>query len=103
MTCEPVNGRGSVVRIAVKIAATCAIVYIITYFVLMARNVPAVDKTGKVAFKSSFRMARTAGRLGLLTIEASEVSVLNYLFYPLDKLYYALAPANHSFNSIPSP
>ena len=86
----------------VKVLASFAVVYVIAYFVLMARNVPAVDKTGKVAFQSSFRMAHTAGRLGPLTIEASEVSALNYLFYPMDKLYYALAPANQSLNSIPS-
>ncbi len=103
MTCELVNDRGSAVKIAVKALAAFAVVYVITYFVLMARNVPAVDKTGKVAFQSSFRMAHTAGRLGPLTIEASEVSVLNYLFYPMDKVYYALAPANRSLNSIPSP
>ena len=76
--------------------------YIVAYFVVMARNVPAVDKTGKVAFRSSFRMAHTAGRLGPLTIEASEVSVMNYVFYPLDGLYYALAPTNRSFNAIPA-
>lgn len=88
---------------AVKVFGAFAVVYVIAYFVLMARNVPAVDKTGKVAFQTSSRMARTAGRLGPLTIEASEVSALNYLFYPMDKLYYPLAPANHSLNSIPSP
>jgi hypothetical protein len=86
----------------VKIFAAFAVVYVIAYFVLMARNVPAVDKRGKVAFQSSFRMAHTAGHLGPLTIEASEVSVFNYLFYPMDKLYYAVAPANQSLNSIPS-
>ena len=88
-------------KIAAKILAAFVVVYIAAYFLLMARNVPAVDKAGKVVFQSSFRMAHTAGRLGPLTIEASEVTVLNYIFYPMDKLFYALAPANRSFNSIP--
>lgn len=68
----------------------------------MVRNVPAVDNEGKVMFPSSFRMAHSAGRLGPLTIQASEVSFLNYFFYPLDALYYSLAPAGWSFNTIPS-
>jgi hypothetical protein len=88
---------------AAKVLAAFAMVYVTAYFVLMARNVPAVDKTGKVVFQSSFRLAHTAGRLGPLTIQASELSPLNYLFYPMDRLYYALAPANLSLNTIPSP
>ena len=91
------------VKTGMKVTVACALAYVIAYFVLMARNVPAVDEKGRVAFRSSFRMARTAGRLGPLTIEASEVTFLNYLFYPMDKLYYALAPASHSFNSLPQP
>ena len=103
MTCEPLNGLGTVLKMPVKVSVAVAAIYVIAYFVLMARNGPAVDKAGRVAFQSSFRMAHTAGRLGPLTIEASEVSALNYLFYPMDKLYYALAPANQSLNSIQSP
>jgi hypothetical protein len=89
-------------KIAGRICAVFVLLYVVAYFVVMARNVPAVDKTGKVAFQSSFRMAHTAGQLGPLTIEASEVTILNYIFYPMDKLYYALAPANRSFNTIPT-
>ena len=79
-------------KIAAKVLTVFVLLYVLSYFLVMARNVPAVDKTGKVAFRSSFRMAHTAGRLGPLTIEASEVTVLNYIFYPMDKLYYAVAP-----------
>ena len=85
-----------------KVLVVCVLFYITAYFLVMARNVPAVDKAGKVVFHSSFRMAHTAGRLGPLTIEASEVSVLNYVFYPIDKLYYAVAPRNLSLNTIPT-
>ena len=45
-----------------QVAAMTALAYIGSYFALMARNVPAVDDTGQVAFKSSFRKAPGAGR-----------------------------------------
>jgi hypothetical protein len=79
-----------------------ALLYVCAYFAVMARNVPAVNKSGKVLFHSSFRMARTAGRSGPITIETSEVTAMNYVFYPLDVLYYALASPNDSFNSLPA-
>ena len=89
-------------KTTVRVLAAFAMIYFIAYFLLMARNVPAVDKAGRVVFQSSYRMARTADPLGPLTIAASHVSFLNYLFYPMDKLYYRFAPANVSLNSIPS-
>lgn len=85
-----------------RTCTVCVVPYVIAYFIMMARNVPAVDGVGRVAFRSSFRMARSAGRLGPLTIEACEVSPLNYVFYPMDVLFYSVAPASSSFNSIPS-
>jgi hypothetical protein len=84
------------------IAAVLAI-YLLAYFLLMARNVAAVNpKTGKSEFRSSYRMAPSTGQSGPLSITTPEVSPLNYVFYPLDVIYYALAPTNRSFNSIPA-
>ena len=97
--------KRQIVRMVLKM--TCAtgtiiVIYVSAYFLLMVRNVEAIDpKSGKAAFRSSFRFARSAGQLGPLSIRASEVSPLNYLFYPLDIVYYAVARTNRSHNSIP--
>ncbi|MBI4658081.1 MAG: hypothetical protein HY735_04385 [Verrucomicrobia bacterium] len=66
------------------------IAYVLSYFVLMARNVPALDNNGTKRFESAFRLAPTAGRLGPLSIQASQVTVFNYIFYPIDLAYYRL-------------
>lgn len=89
-------------KIAAKICGG-VLFYVLAYFLVMARNVPAVDNAGNVVSRSSFRMAHTAGRLGPITIEGSEVTVFNYIFYPMDKLWYAVAPTNVSYNSVPMP
>jgi hypothetical protein len=89
----------------IKVLAVCAVVYIGAYFFLMAWNVAAFDNSGKAAFRSSFRMAHLHGPIGsgpMLSISASGVSVLNYVFYPMDELYYAIAPTNWSLNTIPA-
>lgn len=101
MACIPDKQDKNLVSATLKVIITVAGVYVIAYFLLMARNVPAVDRAGRLAFRSSFRMAHTAGRLGPITIEACEVTFLNYVFYPMDKLYYALAPGNKSLNTMP--
>ena len=72
--------------------------YVGLYFLLMARNCSAADKLGNVVFNSSFRLAGSAGRNGPLSIDVSEVTFLNYLFYPIDKAYYALFPPNFPLN-----
>jgi hypothetical protein len=82
-----------------RLAAVAALVYVTAYFLLMARNVPAVDNSGRIAFDSAFRMAPSAGRTGL--IQTYQVTWLNYLFYPLDKVYYSLAPSEWSLNTMP--
>jgi hypothetical protein len=73
-----------------KIAALGIALYVAAYFLFMARNVPALDQRGKVAFNSSFRLARVAGRMGPLSIETSQVTIWNYLFLPVDTIYYAI-------------
>ena len=88
-------------RKAIVFSMLIAALYVLAYFLVMARNVPAVDLNGVVRFQSSFRMAPVAGRLGPFTIEASKVTFWNYLFYPIDALFYSLAPTNTSFNTIP--
>jgi hypothetical protein len=82
-----------------RTVAMMALAYVAAYFAFMARNVPAVDDTGRVAFKSSFRMAPGAGRSGL--VQTYRVTWLNYVFYPLDAAYYAVAPADVSLNTLP--
>jgi len=88
-------------KFTVKLSIFIIIVYFFTYFLLMARNAPAVDKEGKIVFRSSFRLAQSAGRLNSSSIETYEITVLNYFYYPMDKVYYAVFPRNWSLNTIP--
>jgi hypothetical protein len=73
--------------------------YIAAYIILMARNVPAVDKYGIVKYRSAFRFGNIAGRVRKGGPEAVEVSVLNYIFIPLDVVFYAISKTN-SYNHI---
>ena len=77
--------------------------YVLGYFLLMARNVSAVDRNDQILFRSSFRMApgtSTVAPGGVTTIVRG-VTFLNYVFYPLDIVYYAIVPKGMSFNTMP--
>jgi len=82
------------------IGAVLIFIYTISYFLLMVRNVPAVDEQGNVAFKSSFRWAHSAG-IKTVSIAVPKTSCLNYVFYPIDKIFYAIAPTSWSLNKFP--
>jgi len=67
--------------------------YILGYFVLMVRDVPAW-KNGKIAFRSSFRWASVCERTpGVIEISISDsaVSIWNYIFLPADSVFYPLS------------
>jgi hypothetical protein len=79
------------------------ITYAFSYFLLMARNVPAVDRNDRIQFRSSFRMAAGTSTVmtgGVTTIEKG-VTFLNYIFYPMDMVYYRIAPDGMSSNTMP--
>lgn len=70
------------------------LLYVGAYLLLMVRDVPSIDAAGYREFQSSSRFARWIGDSGLpagyrLTIFLSRTSPLNYLFYPLDYIYYS--------------
>ncbi len=83
------------------VALAVFIVYGLAYFLLMVRNVPALSPTGEIQFRSSFRFAPPAGRLGELSIEASSVTLANYIFCPADEIYYRIAPPGRALNTLP--
>ena len=84
------------------LAAVAICVYALAYFLLMARNVPAVSQAGEVRFQSSFRFAAPAGRLGESSVKAYYVTAANYIFYPADCVFYGIAPPRWSLNTLPS-
>jgi hypothetical protein len=72
----------------------CVLLYVGVYLLLMVRDVPSIDAAGYYEFQSSSRFAGRIGDEGLpvghrLTIFHSRTSTLNYLFYPLDYIYYS--------------
>ncbi len=76
--------------------------YVASYFILMARNVAAVDQFGNVQFQSAFRFGQTVGRIQKGGPDAVEVSIFNHLYFPLDMVFYRLSPTN-SWNQIKLP
>lgn len=70
--------------------AICAILalYLLGYFTLIVRDCPAVSN-GQVRFRSCSRFAPDADLPGSpITITVGEVTALNYLYYPMDLIYY---------------
>jgi hypothetical protein len=68
-------------------------VYLLSYAVLMNRRSPAITE-GKgfhwVVFQSSFRFAPQADGYPAATF-------WNYLYYPLDKIYFGLFPSHRKY------
>ena len=71
----------------IKYIAVICILYVFAYFLLMARNVPAVDKYGNVKYRSAYRFAKSVGRIDKNTTYSVEVSVFNSIFLPLDFVF----------------
>ena len=67
--------------------------YIGSYWILMVRNCPAIDSNGNITFLSSFRGAPEITRFHGLTYMVGKVTVWNYLYSPLDHLYYSFRPS----------
>lgn len=73
---------------AVGMVVAC---YVVTYFALMIRDCSAV-KDGVPKFRSCYRWAPDADiRASPITITVGKVTPLNYLFYPMDLVYYTIA------------
>jgi hypothetical protein len=85
-----------------KVSIIVVVLYVAAYFLLMARNAPAGDRNGKIVFRSCFRLSSTAWHVENSVIRVYNVSVWNYVFYPMDMIYYAIFPANWSLNRIPT-
>lgn len=65
--------------------------YVAGYFLMMARYLP-VRENGVARFKSTYRLATTANRSGPYNLNEGERSVLNYIFYPADLVFYSIFP-----------
>lgn len=66
------------------------IIYSIGYWLLMVRDLPSVGRDGQFEFRSSPRIGP-----GLILNEGTSIlhgktSVLSYLFYPADVMYYGV-------------
>jgi hypothetical protein len=59
------------------------------YWILMLRDHPSIDSNGYYEFNSSARIGEWRNPRGwMLSIPCGRTSFLNYLFYPLDYVYY---------------
>ena len=64
------------------------IFYALSYFLVMVREFPSVDDSGKPEFRSSFRFSRELEQVGPLSIFHPRTSFWNYFYLPADGLYY---------------
>lgn len=84
------NGIGNIWNAALFFLA----LYAIGYFVLMSRHCPAVNRREEVVFRSSCRFMPypyvvRCGPGGMSTT-VGRVTAFNYIFYPMDALYYTI-------------
>jgi hypothetical protein len=66
--------------------------YLISYLLLMTRNTPAYDAQERFAFRSSCRFTPHPHTMRLspggMTTVVGRVTFLNYLYYPLDVIFF---------------
>ncbi len=85
-------GIGKMTKSLRRVLQTLAIMlvaYIVLYFALMDRNAPALDRNGRVVFKSSYRFGGTQRATGEFTVYGGSATVMNVIFYPIDRIYWA--------------
>jgi hypothetical protein len=78
------------VRLGLRLLVCVAIIpvcYVAGYFVLMRRDMPAVGKDGRFAYRSSFLLAPSARVAGPLTVDAPAASPMNVFFKPMDDFW----------------
>ena len=66
------------------------LLYVLSYIVLMRRDLPAVGETGRYAYRSSFCFAPSRQVDGPVTIIMPAVSPLNVFFKPIDDYWRSL-------------
>jgi hypothetical protein len=71
-------------------AVGVVLLYVLSYFALMDRDVPAVGESGRYAYRSSFWLTPSARVEGPVTTFAPAVSPLNVFFEPIDDYWRGL-------------
>ncbi len=78
-----------------------AILYVGGYFLLMQRNLPALNENYDISFKSSFRFAPNIPiKTESCTFFYAEESIFNWIFLPLDNWYYQLLSSKNTKNTL---
>ena len=70
--------------------------YILSFYILIDTNFPAIDHNMEIAFKSSFTIGteRMTNHRGV-TVYYRRVSIFNYFYLPIDKLHHAMFPDSY--------
>ena len=66
------------------------IIYVVAYFFLMNRSIPAIDDYGHPVFYSSFLLGPITGRAQQFTIITTGPCWANYFFLPVDFAWRAI-------------
>src|SRR4051794_30854897 len=73
----------------ILVAVAFGIVYTGLYILMMCHESPAATDAGVVVFRSGCRFTK-GHRIGEMTIYVSYPNLSNYIFYPLDWVYWRL-------------
>ncbi len=69
------------------------VAYCVGYWLLIERDSPLVGRDRKPEFRSSPRVGPSVTVHEGITITRGQTSVLSYLFYPADVVYYGITDA----------
>ena len=71
--------------------SVAVIIYCIGYWLLMVRDLPSVGHAGQFEFRSSPRIGPGIIVNEGISIVHGRTSILSYLFYPADLVYYCIS------------
>ena len=84
-------------RKILKLCILFVLIYIISYFVILKRHTLAYKDVGNcraILFASCFRWSTMSDYMietnSNLQIKRGDVTVFNYVYYPVDELYYKI-------------
>ena len=63
------------------------VLYVLSFYVLMVPNCPAVDDNGQIRFSNCPRLSRLVRVPGPLGIYTGRANALNYVYYPFEFLH----------------
>ena len=75
---------------AISLGFVTLLFYLVGYWILMVRDLPSVGHNEQLEFRSSSRFGEGVYVNHGITVLHGRTSILNYIFYPADLVFYAI-------------